>query len=139
MSDNRPIPKTGFLATHFIVSADLDASRDFYERILGGTTVFEGPPVMVQLANTWVIINTGGGPTPDKPDVLLDVPADPNKVSAFMNLRVADIAAVYQEWSAKGATFLTPPLDNHGWELRCYMRDPDGHLIEVGQTTPSAD
>ncbi len=139
MSDHRPIPESGLLATHFIVSADLDASRDFYERILGGTTVFDGPPVMVQLANTWVIINTGGGPTPDKPDVVLDVPADPNTVSAFMNLRVADIAAVYQEWTTKGATFLTPPLDNHGWELRCYMRDPDGHLIEVGQTTPAAD
>jgi lactoylglutathione lyase len=30
--------------------------------------------------------------------------------------------------------FLTPPKD-HGREIRCYMRDPDGHLIEVGQTT----
>ncbi len=60
--------------------------------------------------------------------------ADPNQVSAFMNIRVADIQQVYDEWSAKGATFLTPPIDR-GREIRCYIRDPDGHLIEVGQAT----
>jgi hypothetical protein len=31
----------------------------------------------------------------------------------------------------QGAFFLTEPIDNHGWEWRCYMRDPDGYLIEV--------
>ena len=56
-----------------------------------------------------------------------------NVVSSFLNIRVADIRAVYEEWSAKGAEFLTPPIDR-GVELRCYLRDPDGHLIEVGQT-----
>jgi hypothetical protein len=66
--------------------------------------------------------------------VILDVPADPNQVSAFLNIRVADIQQVYDEWSAKGAVFLTPPIDR-GPEIRCYMRDPDGHLIEVGQST----
>jgi hypothetical protein len=29
---------------------------------------------------------------------------------------------------------LTPPKQ-HRYETRCYIRDPDGHLIEVGQTT----
>ncbi len=94
----------------------------------------EGGPTIVKLANSWIIINEGGGPTEDKPEVMLDVPADPNQVSAFLNIRVADIQQVYDEWSAKGATFLTPPIDR-GREIRCYMRDPDGHLIEVGQAT----
>jgi lactoylglutathione lyase len=49
-------------------------------------------------------------------------------------VRVADIAAAYAEWSAKGAEFLTEPKD-HGREIRAYIRDPDGHLIEVGQVT----
>jgi len=66
------------------------------------------------------------------------VSADPNTVSAFLNLRVADIQRVYEEWSAKGATFLTPPIDR-GREIRRFMRDPDGHLIEVGQTTGALD
>ena len=92
----------------------------------------EGEPSIVKLANSWVIINGGGGPTEDKPTVVLDTPDDPNRVSAFMNIRVADIASVYEEWSGKGAEFLTPPTERDA-ENRCYMRDPDGHLIEVGQ------
>jgi catechol 2,3-dioxygenase-like lactoylglutathione lyase family enzyme len=129
-----PAPTEGIVLTHFLVSADMAASQAFYVNVLGGETVMEGGPTIVKLANTWIIINEGGGPTDDKPEVFLDVPADPNQVSAFMNIRVADIQQVYDEWSAKGATFLTPPIDR-GREIRCYIRDPDGHLIEVGQAT----
>jgi len=81
-----------------------------------------------------VIINVGGGPTDDKPEVMLETPSDPNRTSAFLNIRVADIQAAYQGWQSKGAVFLTPPKV-HSREIRCYMRDPDGHLIEVGQST----
>jgi len=129
-----PAPEQGILLTHFIVSDDLERSRRFYAEVLGGEVVMEGEPTMVKLANAWVIINVGGGPTEDKPEVVLDTPDDPNRVSSFLNIRVADIQAVYEEWSAKGAEFLTPPQDR-GAEIRCYMRDPDGHLIEVGQAT----
>ena len=129
-----PAPREGMVLTHFLVSGDVAASRDFYVRILGGVPVMDGEPTIVQLANSWIIINVGGGPTDDKPDVVLDVPDDPNRVSAFLNIRVADIAHVYDEWSSRGATFLTPPIDR-GAEIRCYVRDPDGHLIEVGQAT----
>ena len=129
-----PAPSEGIVLTHFLVSKDVAASRDFYVGVLGGTTVMDGGPTIVKLANSWVIINEGGGPTEDKPEVFLDVASDQNQVSAFMNIRVADIQKMYDEWSTKGATFLTPPIDR-GAEIRCYMRDPDGHLIEVGQAT----
>jgi catechol 2,3-dioxygenase-like lactoylglutathione lyase family enzyme len=129
-----PAPSEGIVLTHFVVSADVAASQQFYAGVLGGVTVMEGGPTIVKLANSWIIINEGGGPTEDKPEVTLDVPPDLNQVSAFLNIRVADIQKVYDEWSAKGATFLTPPIDR-GPEIRCYMRDPDGHLIEVGQST----
>ncbi len=129
-----PAPSEGIVLTHFVVSADVAASQQFYAGVLGGVTVMEGEPTIVKLANSWIIINEGGGPTEDKPEVTLDVPPDPNQVSAFLNIRVADIQKVYDEWSAKGATVLTPPIDR-GPEIRCYMRDPDGHLIEVGQST----
>jgi catechol 2,3-dioxygenase-like lactoylglutathione lyase family enzyme len=76
----------------------------------------------------------GGGPTDNKPTVTLAPPADPDRASAFLNIRVADISEVYAERSAKGAEFLTEPKD-HEREIRAYIRDPDGHLIEVGQTT----
>ena len=102
--------------------------------MLGGETVYAGEPSIVALANSWIIINVGGGPTDDKPTVTLETPRDPDRVSSFLNIRVADVQAVYAEWSARGAEFLTPPKE-HEAEIRCYIRDPDGHLIEVGQTT----
>jgi catechol 2,3-dioxygenase-like lactoylglutathione lyase family enzyme len=129
-----PAPGEGFVLTHFIVARDVARSRDFYAGVLGGKVVLDGEPTIVKLANGWVIINLGGGPTDDKPEVTLEPPGDPNRASAFLNLRVADVHACYQEWRSKGAEFLTPPKD-HAREIRCYMRDPDGHLIEVGQTT----
>ena len=100
--------------------------------MLGGEAVLEGELSIVALANGWITISIGGGPTDDKPTVTLVPPSDPEHASSFLNIRVADIAAVYKLWSARGAKFLTPPID-HGGEIRCYMRDPDGHLIEVGE------
>jgi catechol 2,3-dioxygenase-like lactoylglutathione lyase family enzyme len=132
-----PAPSEGFVLTHFIVSADVARSAAFYRDVLGGEVVMEGEPTILQVANSWVIINVGGGPTEDKPEVVLETPSDPNLVSAFLNIRVADIQRCYEEWGAKGAEFLTPPQDR-GSEIRCYMRDPDGHLIEVGQTTATS-
>jgi catechol 2,3-dioxygenase-like lactoylglutathione lyase family enzyme len=128
-----PVPTEGIVLTHFIVSNDVERSRRFYTEVLGGETVLEGEPTIVALANAWVIINVGGGPTEDKPTVTLETPPDPDRTSSFLNIRVADIEAVYADWSARGAEFLTPPMDR-GREIRCYIRDPDGHLIEVGQT-----
>jgi catechol 2,3-dioxygenase-like lactoylglutathione lyase family enzyme len=129
-----PLPDEGIVLTHFIVSDDVERSRRFYTEVLGGETVMEGEPTIVALANGWIIINVGGGPTEDKPAVTLETPPDPNLTSSFLNIRVADIEQVYADWSARGAEFLTPPMDR-GREIRCYIRDPDGHLIEVGQTT----
>jgi catechol 2,3-dioxygenase-like lactoylglutathione lyase family enzyme len=128
-----PAPKEGILLTHFVVSGDVERSRRFYTDVLGGETVRDGEPSFVALANSWIIINVGGGPTEDKPTITLEAPRDPNRTSSFLNIRVADIQAVYAQWSARGAEFLTPPQDR-GAEIRCYLRDPDGHLIEVGQT-----
>jgi catechol 2,3-dioxygenase-like lactoylglutathione lyase family enzyme len=133
-SEDFPAPSEGFVLTHFIVSADVPRSRDFYAGVLGGTVVLDGEPTIVKLANSWVIINVGGGPTDDKPEVVLEAPTDPTRSSAFLNVRVADIHAVYEEWRSKGAEFLTEPKV-HASEIRCYIRDPDGHLIEVGQST----
>ena len=129
-----PAPEQGFVLTHFLVVSDMDRSREFYTRLLGGTVVFERSPVMIKVANSWLILNEGGGPTDDKPDVILETPPDSKRTSAFLNIRVADIVAIYDDWREKGAEFLTEPKD-HGGEIRAYVRDPDGHLIEVGQST----
>jgi catechol 2,3-dioxygenase-like lactoylglutathione lyase family enzyme len=132
-------PAEGIVLTHFIVSDDVERSRRFYTDVLGGTLERSGEPTNIALANSWIVINRGGGPTDDKPAVTLETPRDDERVSSFLNIRVKDIEAVYAEWSARGAQFLTPPKQ-HKYEIRCYIRDPDGHLIEVGQTTdPEGD
>ena len=129
-----PAPRRGVIITHFLVVRDQDASRDWYRDVFGAKIVRELDPVILRFENSWLILNVGGGPTDDKPNVTLEPPSDPSRTSAFLNLRVADIQQVYEEWSARGAQFLTPPIDR-GAEIRCYIRDPDGHLIEVGQST----
>jgi catechol 2,3-dioxygenase-like lactoylglutathione lyase family enzyme len=104
-----PPPPEGILLSHFIVSDDVERSRRFYTEVLGGRVAFPGDPVNVALANSWIVINAGGGPTDDKPTVILETPRDPDRVSSFLNIRVKDIDAVYAEWSA--STAAGPPHD----------------------------
>ena len=131
---NLPTPTEGFLVTLFITVRKVAQSRDFYSRVLGGIVVLEENPCMVKLSNSWIIMNPGGPPTPDKPGITVTNYEPGDTTSIFLNLRVADIHACYEQWKAKGAEFVTPPIDR-GAEIRCYMRDPDGYLIEVGQST----
>jgi catechol 2,3-dioxygenase-like lactoylglutathione lyase family enzyme len=131
---NLPTPDEGILVTLFLTVRNVARSRDFYSRVLGGTVVLDENPCIVKLSNSWIIMNPGGPPTPDKPDISVVNYEPGNTTSIFMNLRVADIHGCYKEWKAKGAEFVTPPIDREA-EIRCYIRDPDGYLIEVGQAT----
>ncbi|MGA9150614.1 MAG: VOC family protein [Candidatus Nitrosopolaris sp.] len=127
-------PKEGFVLTHFLTVADVERSAEFYRRIFGGKTIRKGEPTIIKIVNSWIVLNVGGGPTDDKPTVTLQTPRNPKEASNFMIIRVADIWSSYKEWQSRGAEFITEPKD-HGIEIRCYIRDPDGYLIEVGQTT----
>jgi lactoylglutathione lyase len=133
-----PAPAEGFIITHLLIVADQDRSRDFYTHVLGGQVIRERDPAVVRLSNSWILINSGGGPTDDKPEVIAAPPQSSHVLTSSLNIRVADVWAVYREWRARGAEFLTEPKD-HGREIRCYIRDPDGHLVEVGQSTGILD
>ncbi|HLX66500.1 MAG TPA: VOC family protein [Puia sp.] len=130
-------PRDGFTVTLFITVADINRSADFYEKVFGGRVLSRGDSKgasgHILIANTWLIVNVGGGPTPDKPTITLSALADPDKISSFMNIRVADIQASYTLWKSRGAEFITEPIPKYG-EIRCYIRDPDGYIIEVGQS-----
>ena len=126
-----------FVVTNTLIARDVRRSVAFYRDVLGATVLREGEPTLLRLGNIRLIINVGGGPTDDKPEVLAAPPPDPNILSIFLNLRVTDIRRYYDLWSSRGAKFITEPKV-HATELRCYMRDPDGYLIEVGQTTMTA-
>jgi predicted enzyme related to lactoylglutathione lyase len=131
-------PVEGFTIAYFLTVADLKRSAEFYKTVFDGEIVSMGDgnaPPYIKIANIWLIINVGGGGTPDKPTVTLSTP-DPDHISSFMNFRVADIQACYKLWKSRGATFLTEPIKKYG-ETRCYIRDPDGYIIEVGQSDPT--
>lgn len=131
--DTHPADETMRL-THLLIVDDQDRTRAFYEHVLGAKVIRERDPVILQFHNSWIIANVGGLPTDDKPDVTLAPPLQPNVASYALNVRVADAHAVYEQWRSRGGHFLTPPIQRDG-EIRCYLRDPDGHLIEVGQLT----
>jgi len=131
-------PQDGFTIAHFLIVGDIERSLRFYEKVFGARILSRGDgnaPGYLQIANTWMIVNVGGAPMPDKPTVTLSVPPDRDKVTSFMNIRVADINACYALWRSRGAEFITEPKDKYG-ETRYYIRDPDGYIIEVGQSKP---
>jgi lactoylglutathione lyase len=134
MSRSDPAIELKFVVTNTLIVRDIKRSVTFYRDVLGATVLREGAPTYLRLGNVWLTINGGGGPTDDKPEVTAGPPSDPNLLSIFLNLRVTDIRRYHELWSARGAKFITQPKV-HATELRCYMRDPDGYLIEVGQTT----
>ncbi len=126
-----------FVVTNTLIVRDIRRSVAFYRDVLGAMVLREGEPTFLRLGNIWLTINGGGGGTDDKPDVVAAPPRDPNVLSIFINLRVNDIKRYYEPRSSRGAKFITEPKV-HATEMRCYMRDPDGCLIEVGQTTMTA-
>ena len=130
----RPQAWGGVAVTHLLIVRDVARSRRFYADVLDAHVLMEGPPAILQFHNSWLILSGEGGPTDDKPDVVAVAPQGSQTLTSALNLRVADIYAVYTRWRERGAEFLTPPKV-HAAEIRCYLRDPDGHLIEVGQTT----
>jgi catechol 2,3-dioxygenase-like lactoylglutathione lyase family enzyme len=125
--------------THLLVVSDVEASRDWYVRMLDATVHGEygGTSVVLEVQGSWLLLVTGGGPTADKPSVTFAPPADPGRVSAELIFRVDDCRACYDLLAARGAAFLTEPVD-HGGEIRAFFRDPDGHLFEISQRTSPA-
>jgi len=133
MSDQ--FPSSGMELTHILVVTELERSVRFYRDVLGAELVREygGSSAVFSFAGAWLLLVTGGGPTPDKPDVEFVSVEDPSRVSHAMTIRVPDCAAAYETLRSRGAGFLTPPV-TYDWEVRAFFRDPDGHLFEISES-----
>ena len=131
---SQPFPDESMELTHILVVSDLTRSVAFYRDVLGAelTREYGGSSAVFSFAGAWLLLVTGGGPTDDKPDVTLAIPADPDHVSHAMTIRVPDGLAAYETLRSRGAVFLTPPVTSE-WEVRAFFRDPDGHLIEISE------
>jgi len=120
--------------THLLVVSDVKRSRDFYRSVLGADLYREygGTSAVMRFLGTWLLLVSGGEPTADKPDVRFVAPTDAQNVSHEMTIRVPDCRAAYDVLRSRGAEFLTPPVE-YEWEVRCFFRDPDGHLLEISE------
>jgi catechol 2,3-dioxygenase-like lactoylglutathione lyase family enzyme len=131
-------PAAGMALTHILVVSDVDRSRDFYRDVLGASVYREygGTSCVLQFLDTWLLLVTGGPPTADKPTVSFAAPADPDRVSHSMTIRVPDARGAFETLRGRGAVFLAEPVESD-WEIRAFFRDPDGHLLEVSEAKPA--
>lgn len=134
MTSEYTFPDSDVAMTQILVVSDLERSRQWWVEVLGADLYREygGTSVVLSFAGSWILLVTGGPPTEDKPTVSFAAPDDPDRVSHAMTLRVGDCQAAYESLRSRGAEFLTPPHD-WGGEVRAFMRDPDGHLVEISE------
>lgn len=127
-------PAEGMEVTHLLVVSDLERSKAFWRDVVGAEPYREygGTSAVFRFLGNWLLLVTGGGPTEDKPTVTFAPPADPDRVSHQMIVGVPDCRAAYEALRARGAEFLTEPVE-YEWEVRAFFRDPDGHLIELSE------
>jgi len=132
MTSDFPLPEMEL--THILVVSELDRARKFYKDILGASLYGEygGTSIVFNFNGAWLLVVTGGEPTKDKPDVTFAPPVNPESISHAMTIRVPDCQQAYETLQARGAEFLTPPV-NWGYEIRAFFQDPDGHLFEISQ------
>jgi catechol 2,3-dioxygenase-like lactoylglutathione lyase family enzyme len=123
-------PTDGMELTHILVVAALA----WYEDILGRPCIGSTEAIRRSCSSlgNWLLLVSGAGPTEDKPNVTMAAPQDSNVVDHSFTIRVPDCRQACEALLARGATFLTPP-HQRGHEVRCFFRDPDGHLFEISQ------
>lgn len=131
------LSEDGLIVSHLLVVREVARSRRFYVDVLGAKLVLEGPPTMLRFHNSWLVLSAEAGPTDDRPGVSALAPRSEKAFASALNLRVPNLQEVYDHWRERGAAFLTPPIE-HEDGIRCYLRDPDGHLIELAQATQRA-
>jgi catechol 2,3-dioxygenase-like lactoylglutathione lyase family enzyme len=128
-------PTPDMALTHILVVSDVPRSRAWYTGVLGAELYREyggGTSAVLSFNGAWLLLVTGGGPTPDKPSVSLAPPADPDRLDHLFTIRVPDCQAAYDRLRQRGAAFLTRPV-TAGSETRAFLRDPDGHLFEISE------
>ena len=134
MTATNDFPTSGIELRYLLVTSDYARSLAFYRDVLGAKIVRQISDVLclLTLGGSEFLLTVGGGPTRDKPTVNFVPPTSPDTVSSELNIRVPDCFAAYEVLRSRGAEFLTPPVD-WGYEVRAFLRDPDGHLIELTQ------
>ena len=132
-------PTPDMTLTRLLVVADLERSKRWYRDVLGADVQGEygGTSCVLRFLDTWLLLVTGGPPTEDKPSVTFAPSDDPDRAASELIVGVPDCRAAHATLVARGATFLTPPVE-YPWEIRAFFRDPDGHLFEISERRSDA-
>ena len=127
-----PVTPIGTALTHMLVVKAIEPARDFYTSVLGATVYREygGTSCVLLLHDSWLLLVTGGGPTDDKPSVSFAEPAEPDRVSHAMTIRVDDCQAAYAETffpqrsppNAAHQAFASLPIASSGRSKTCSAR-----------------
>ena len=148
-------PREGFTVAHFLTVADIDRSTRFYEKVFGGRILSrgdsEGAPAYIQIANTWLLVNVGGGPTPDKPSVICVSPTSgpatsmgrQRSVLSFrairQSVRIADVAAKTSSVQIEQKSYEMPPRDAVPVAAAVYAQDKYSLKSPGGTRTEDRD
>lgn len=121
-----------------LIVSDLDRALDFYIDILGiplghragGYAQLRTGATRLSLYTREAMQETLGSPirAPDR--------AAPGFEIGFI---VDDVDAVYADFVERGAESAVPPTDREWGQRTAYLRDPDGHLVEIVQTVGKRD
>ena len=134
MTDEKNNPFDGSELSTILVVKDIEKSKKFYIDALGAKLFREygGDSMVINFLNNWLVIVTSGEPSADKPNTSFLPPETQNKVSHSFTIRVKDCQRSYSILKDRGIEFITAPYD-WGMEIRCFFRDPDGHLFEISE------
>lgn len=127
-------PAEGVELTHILVVRDIEESTAWYRDVLGARLdrTYGGTSAVFDFNGTWLLLVTGGEPTADKPGVRFSPPQADDVAGHSFTIRVPDCRQAYETLLERGARFLTPPHD-WGSEIRCFFKDPSGHLFEISE------
>ncbi|MFN0092976.1 MAG: VOC family protein [Acidimicrobiales bacterium] len=115
-----------------LVVEDLDRALAFYTGVLGLPLGHRsGPYAQLATGRTRLALylrsamaDTLGAPA---------APPDPDRPGFELGFKVGDVDAAFAELTAAGAAAVTPPTDRAWGQRTAYVRDPDGHLIELAE------
>jgi len=138
MNSSNADPFESSAITSILVVSDLMKSKSFYIDILGAELYREyGESVVLSFLDSWILLVLPGGPSEDKPDIHFGIKMETNSVSHSFTIRVQNCKESYEILKSRGALFLTPPF-KRGLEVRCFFKDPDGHLFEISEYTQAS-
>ena len=115
-----------------LIVSDLDRALHFYTGLLGLRLGHRsGDYAQLDTGFTRLALYTRGAMAKTL-GMSLDAPAA-SAPGFEIGFKVADVDVAFSQLVAQGAPPVVPPTDRFWGQRTAYVRDPDGHLVELAQ------